>query len=325
MKVRIATYNLFEGARASYNRLVDFVRASSIDLLCLQEINGWQDAGAQRMQDFTDRGLFTRSAYGNSNTPYKLGTFSKLELVKSDAYIEGFWHSVVETRIALPGGQQLAILNVHLDPWQEQSRVRELDRLLRTIDRTLPTIVTGDLNSLSRRDAYGDQMLAELQRRGISKYGHSELEFTVTDYLEQAGFVDVAARLQSMRATTPTAATPEKDREAPVRIDYLFATPDIAACAQQAAVIVNDFTESISDHYPVVVDFVFPDTGVVAPARPAEALPWDPHPPLSDQLTSLPTAPIPAEPVRPSAPQLKSPSTVSHDEDGTVFIINHDD
>jgi exodeoxyribonuclease III len=314
MKLRIATYNLFEGASASYNRLVEFVRASDIDVLCLQEINGWQDADAQRMRDFTDRGLFVQYAYGNSNTPYKLGTFSKLEFSKTDAYIEGYWHCVVETRITLPGGQQLAILNVHLDPWQEASRVRELDRLLRTIDCTVPTILTGDLNSLSRRDGYGPQMLGDMQRRGITKYGRNELEFGVSDYLEQAGFIDLAAQLGHMQPTVPTASTQDKDHEVPVRIDYLYATPDVAQFVRRAEVVVNDLTNTISDHYPLVIDFEIASTAGPISGDVAD-------PPAQPQPTPVtPEPPTPPEPTKPAGP-----ATVQHDEDGTVFVINHDD
>lgn len=318
MKLRIATYNLFEGASASYNRLVEFVRGSDIDILCLQEINGWQEGDAQKMRDFTDRGLFVQHAYGNSNTPYKLGTFSKVGFSKIDAYIEGYWHCVVETRIALPGGQQLAILNVHLDPWQEASRVRELDRLLRTIDRTIPTILTGDFNSLSRRDGYGPQMLGDMQRRGITKYGRSELEFGVSDYLEQAGFVDVAAKLGQLQPTVPTASAQDKDHEMPVRIDYVFATPDIAEFAQNASVIMGELTNSISDHYPLVVDFEIGLEDDPVASEVAEPVPVAPQP-----LPAVP-AEAPAS-TQPQAPKPQGPATVAHDENGTVFIINHDD
>lgn len=315
MKLRIATYNLFEGASASYNRLVEFVRSSDIDVLCLQEINGWQDAEAQKMRDFTDRGLFVQYAYGNSNTPYKLATFSKIGFSKSDAYIEGFWHCVVETRLTLPGGQQLAILNVHLDPWQEASRVRELDRLLRTIDRTIPTILVGDFNSLSRHDGYGPEVLTEMQRRGITKYGRNELEYGVSDYLEQAGFVDVAAKLGNMLPTVPTASTQDKDHEVPVRIDYIFATPDIAEFARSIEVISNDLTNSISDHYPVAVDF---DIGLTNGPIAGEVA--DPLPPASPDQPAVEPVPAP-----PELPQPRGPATVQHDDDGTVFVINHDD
>lgn len=317
MKLRIATYNLFEGASASYNRLVEFVRGSDIDVLCLQEINGWQEAEGQKMRDFTDRGLFVQYAYGNSNTPYKLATFSKLGFSKTDAYIEGFWHCVVETRLTLPGGQQLAILNVHLDPWQEASRVRELDRLLRTIDRTIPTILTGDFNSLSRRDGYGPDILTEMQRRGITKYGRNELEYGVCDYLEQAGFVDVAAKLGHMQPTVPTASTQDKDHEVPVRIDYVFATPDIAEFARSVEVLSTDLTNSISDHYPLVVDFdIGFQNGPIA-GGVADPLPATPEAPSA----SAPT-PVASES---EAPKPNGPATVQHDEDGTVFVINHDD
>lgn len=335
MKLRIATYNLFEGAAASYNRLVDFVRDSNIDVLCLQEVNGWQEADGQRMRDFTDRGLFVQYAFGNSNTPYKLATFSKVALTKTDAYIEGFWHSVVEARIAPPGGQQLAILNVHLDPWQEASRVRELDRLLRTIDRTIPTILVGDLNSLSRHDGYDPQMLSELQRRGITKFGRSELEYGVTDYLEQAGFVDVAARLGTMRPTVPTASTPGKDREVPVRTDYIFATPDVAAFATGIEVVTTDLTDSISDHYPLIAtfDFAMPGEGgaTAEQASPDVGQPGgDPAPqPSISTSQAAPAPPVqpPAmqPPPNPSPAPAPGPATVQHDQDGAVFVINHDD
>ena len=37
--VKLMTYNLFEGAHMSYVQLINFIKKSDVDILCLQEVD----------------------------------------------------------------------------------------------------------------------------------------------------------------------------------------------------------------------------------------------------------------------------------------------
>lgn len=312
--MRIATYNLFEGASGSYNRLVVFAREAKLDVLCLQEVNGWQDNDFARLRDFTDQILFAAYAYGNSNTEYKLATVSKYAIIKQTLHAEAFWHAALEVRLQVGGGQdgaaqEVSIFNIHLDPWQESSRDKEIARLLATVDPARPTIITGDFNSLSRQDNYPPALLTELQSRGISKFGTSALEFTVIDRLLQAGFVDVAAAAGTFETTVPSAFNTDKNHEVPVRVDYMFVSPALVPLVKQVEVIKSDLTDAVSDHYPLVVTFQFGDGDDEPPAPTTPAAPPSPAP------KPAPTPWVPDEPTR--APEPPKPA------DGEVVVWTH--
>jgi exodeoxyribonuclease-3 len=339
MNVRIATYNLFEGASGSYNRLVEFVRDSQLDVICFQEVNGWQDGDNARLRDFTDKVLFTASAYGNSNTEFKLATIGKHAILGKTLHAEAFWHGALETKMALVNGEQLTVVNLHLDPWQEASRDREVARLLAALPPG-PTVITGDFNSLSRQDNYPPELLKQLQANGISKFGANALEFTVIDRLLQAGFIDAAAVTGKMESTVPSPFNTDQSHEVPVRVDYIFVSPDLVPRVRNVETVKNDLTNAISDHYPVVLtlDMDGP-VATAAPATPAMAMPQPPAPATAPALqpqqphASYREYPQPAKPWTPepgaaaepiSAPQPQAPPEPKDDE-VTMWSHNSDD
>jgi exodeoxyribonuclease III len=315
MAIRIASYNLWDGSKRTYFRFIDFVKEQHFDVLCLQEINGWQDDNFAKLNDFADRTGFTDNEYGNSNSEFKLATLSTLPIVSKTVHQEGFWHCVVEVHVKL-GDTELVIFNVHLDPWKEDPRVLEIERLLNKVDGGVATIITGDFNSLSRQDNYPPEFLTTLQQRKFYKFGQDELEFRVTDKLAESGFTDVAANLAHLDITAPTPyGESEADSEgvpvseAPARVDYVFANTKAMAFVKDFEVIKNEETNKISDHYPIVVTLDIPSasspaTPPVAPA-PAPAAPSAPAP-----------APTPAAPAPPKNTNTEGELIIKHDKDG---------
>ena len=75
MKISVGSYNLFDGAQDAYARLVRFVTAQNFDILCLQEVNGWQNDEYKRVREFLDQIGYRSYAFGDSNTQFKLATF----------------------------------------------------------------------------------------------------------------------------------------------------------------------------------------------------------------------------------------------------------
>jgi exodeoxyribonuclease-3 len=249
--MRIASYNLWNGARDTYSRLADFANKQQFDVLCLQEVNEWQNNNFARLKDFADRADFTDYEFGNSNSEYKLASFSNVPITKCTVHVEGFWHCAVEIHVELDG-RELVVVNLHLDPWKEDPRLHEVRRLLELIDASKPTVIVGDFNSISRADNYPPEFLAELHRRQVAKYGQNELDYRVTDFLTAAGFVDVAAT-GAMEPTVPSPYSTDEEHEAPARIDYAFVSAGLVPLVKDFTVIKNEVTDKISDHYPIVL------------------------------------------------------------------------
>jgi exodeoxyribonuclease-3 len=258
MSITIASYNLWNGSKETYNRLVDYIKVQHLDVLCLQEINGWQDENFTKLNDFMDRAGFTDNEYGNSNSEYKLATLTTLPVISKTVHQEGFWHCVVEIHLKA-GDKEIVIFNVHLDPWKEDPRVKEIEKILSKVDPSKLTIITGDFNSLSRQDNYPPEFLETLQKRKFYKFGQDSLEFRVTDALESAGFVDAAAKFSHMDITAPTPYGEAQNTEsvpvseAPARIDYAYVSGNLAQMLTDFKVLKDESTDKISDHYPILL------------------------------------------------------------------------
>lgn len=322
MSTRIATYNLFEGATTSYNRLIEFVREANLDVLCLQEVNRWEDNDLARLKDFTDKVLFTSYAFGNSNTQYKLATVAKHPILKKVLHAEAFWHAALETHLKIED-KEITVFNAHLDPWQEGSRNREIARLIAAVNPHVPTIITGDFNSLSREDKYPPDFLDQLQKKGIGKYGTQYLEFAVIDQLLGAGFIDISTLKNNHEPTVPSAFSTDESHEVPARIDYMFVSPDLAEFVIAVERLKTDLTDTISDHYPLIATFEFSKHVVMErllPPVPGAPRPLPPEPMPSREIPEPWTPPedIPQEIV----PEKKSEPEV--DEDGDIVIWSHD-
>jgi len=80
-------------------------------------------------------------------------------------------------------------------------------------------------------------------------------------YLEEQGLQDLPHCYGKWKATVPTKeGTPEKEKTqhfVPLRRDYIFATPGLAAKVTRVHLVKNELTEKGSDHYPVLVEGKF--------------------------------------------------------------------
>lgn len=336
MAIRIASYNLWNGSKETYNRLVDYVKEQHFDVLCLQEVNGWQDGNFAKLNDFMDRAGFTDNEFGNSNSEYKLATLTTLPIISKTVHQEGFWHCVIETHVKF-SDKELVIFNVHLDPWKEDPRVKEVERLLNKVDPNKLNIITGDFNSLSQQDNYPPDFLAMLQKQRFYKFGQDALDFRVTDMLTRAGFIDAAAHLGRMDITVPTSyGESDKNTEAvpvsevPARIDYAFVSSSLASMIKDFQVIKNEETDKISDHFPIVLTLDIESPGQSVAATNETKAPEQPKSELSETtkklLDMLQPAPGPTSPAIPSTDQasVSTPPVVNTNTEGEL-IIKHDE
>lgn len=250
---KIISYNLFEGASSTYSKLVEFIKAEDPDVACFQEVNGWQDDDFAQAKNFAEQTGFRHFCFGNSNTDYKLATFSRLPFSRQEVHTDGFWHSVIETDLQV-NNQTITLFNVHLSPGTEEFRLTEVEHLLAFVSaRANPTLLIGDFNSLSRRDQYHSSFLDQLQKADVKKFGDRELEFRVIDKLEAAGLTDILAMNGQADPTIPTAFNKDPDHQFSSRVDYAFAPGKVAKLITHAEVHKTEITDNVSDHLPLVL------------------------------------------------------------------------
>lgn len=249
--MKIVSYNLFEGAHATNAELVGFVNDELPDVVCLQEANGWGDDNERRAKEFAEETGLWYYIYGDSNTPFKLATFSRLPFVSSAVHKNGLWHSAIQAGIYLPDRSVAQILNIHLDPRRESNRVGESRILAQSLGTK--ALIMGDFNSLNRSDNYEPGLAKALSAKGIHKFGETALCFEVMEFWAEQGFTDVALHLDANKWTVPTPANSDPYHADRLRLDYMLATSDLLPSVTSLVTPKNSLTDKISDHYPLVV------------------------------------------------------------------------
>lgn len=249
--MKIASYNIFEGAEASLPQLEAFVREQYLDVLCLQEANGWLEGDPSQLAEFAAATGFTHVASGG-NRRFKLATLSKLPFGRTEVHSDNFWHGAVETEVVTAGGP-LDIWNTHLNPMDEDGRIPEAKQIASGIDRSRPTLIVGDFNSLSEVDGYPADLAQQLALKGITKFGVDTTRYDVTRIFPDHGLYDVAAILEKTTNTVPTPANTDAHHADKLRLDYMFATESLLRRVGDIAVPKNELTDRISDHYPQVL------------------------------------------------------------------------
>ena len=161
-------------------------------------------------------------------------------------------------RIATLGDVQVAV--AHLDYREPAGRKAEAHALVTLLDPNRPRIVLGDLNALSHRDGLTRADLLSLPLHHVERHveADGEVETGTTRVLEESGLVD-AWRAANPSApavegwTVPT-GVPHPLHFAPMRIDYIHVSADLARGIVSCRVLRDPPAAQASDHFPVLCE-----------------------------------------------------------------------
>ncbi len=247
--------NIYDGCRepGRYRRLVSFVKKRNPDVLGLSELNGWDENDFARLSDFKkevklDYSLFCRSPHG-----YHLAVFSRIPFIKATVLNEGMWHGAIVSELSTKG-RHYEVAIAHLSPRDEGVRTREAKSVVSAI-RMKSAILMGDMNSLSREDIRNPgKLMASLRSKGISKFGPEKPRSDTIDAISKK-MVDATRLFSKVPGhTVPTKSNRDQEHSVPVRLDYVFITPDLKPHVKAAGILRTSETERISDHYPIFLD-----------------------------------------------------------------------
>lgn len=215
-ELKVVTYNIHSGLNKdmfpTLFDIIDFLRISNADIICLQEVNESAKAGFQ-VSSFKDE-LKMYSHFGANvvdfGLNYGLVTYSKYP-IKSENHIylssgreqRGILHTVVNI-----DRRKLNIINVHLGLSKEEReiQVKELIEFIKKIGDK-PYIVVGDFNDGSMN-------------------------------IDESILKDVAKELDKSNVLTFATGLD--------RIDYIFVSPDIEVLDYEVLI------KNMSDHYPII-------------------------------------------------------------------------
>jgi len=216
------------------------------DIIGWQELNGWTPG---RLRASTaPLGL----AYGEllKERSYDLGLSSRWPIDVVERHLEGMHHGYLHART-----NGIDVFVVHFSPSRHAHRLREIEQVMRRVEPLLAAkrqvLVMGDFNAATGQD---DAMFGETGMYWWNrwKYPVNEHGRPVTDVLQRAidgGLID----LWALRRAPTTSQFPARPR-----IDFILASPDLAALCLEAQWFDTPRHHVISDHPPIMVSLERP-------------------------------------------------------------------
>ena len=254
---RVMSYNIFFGGVSDgVDRtalLAAQVNAVQPDVLALSECLGFVEDGGARMRAFCDAvRMEGELAVAPSGFHVGLLHSEPWRATSMATLTAAMHHGLVRTALT-DGSHEVTVVATHLNPYSGLGRLQEAQTAVSQTRPGEPSLVMGDFNSLPA--GYDGPLYA---RRLMDE--HMRPETHVCEYLARAGFVDVLA---AQGVSTPTYPTPLVHRPhyalAPVRLDYVMASAELAAACTSAWVVDTPEAGQASDHLPVVAEFTLQD------------------------------------------------------------------
>lgn len=249
--LRVMTYNIRDGGvdDDGTDRLpliYEIVQSVRPDILAVQEANELELRDYRRLFAF-ERATGLRGFLGLSGSGHHGALFIRADLRPASLKMDHgpSYRALIELTLEGAGAVRVTVCAVHLDPISPERR------LAGALECTKPppAIVLGDFNNQRADDPGIPETWARFAPRYLARSGDQQPDDRLFTALERAGYVDLYRRLH------PGQPGHTYGGAGGLRIDYIFATEDLAAHAVTCDVIRTPETDRASDHFPVVADF----------------------------------------------------------------------
>lgn len=262
-RLRIISYNIFVGMHldtaAGKPAFVNWLQEMQPDILALQEVTGFTQASLETLARQYGHPYAVLLVEGEK---YPVAITSRYPIVNVQKVSDNMDRGFIIARIG-----NMNVVCLHFTPFDYRKRREEADLLLAYI-KAQPSrqqwIVMGDFNTVSPADSahYRDgRMVAnyrayEKRYAPIKKLADGKLDYTVIGKLLDNGFTD-AVRMKArafVKTVHPKRFEPRSGTDVSSRIDFIFVSKDLVKHITAARVLMDDFTDHYSDHYPVLLD-----------------------------------------------------------------------
>jgi endonuclease/exonuclease/phosphatase family metal-dependent hydrolase len=258
------TYNILTGGRdgtsdARLGKVCELIRGVNPDVLVLNECNGFQEQGFRNLYR-VEHEIGMRGVLAPASTGYHVALFVRsARIIETQCLDQEVHHAVLAAKLEL-SGQRFAIVGAHLSPFGGDTRLVEVQHLIRFL-REEHVFVLGDLNSISPRDAASSRLDDWIPRRRARHllFGSANpgtLDTRAISALEQSDLVDTFAADASAAPTALTRLGADWDGYQ-VRIDYIFATPNAAERVVRRERVDSALAHATSDHFALFLDAAF--------------------------------------------------------------------
>lgn len=266
---RVISYNVLDGFTTRPERRAKVARwlaEQQADVVALCELNKYTE---ERLAEEA-RAWGHEHAILLKRDGYPTGLTSPAPITDVERITDGYHHGVLHGRTA-----GIDFLVVHLSPHAFSVRAVEAVRIAEwaatLMSQGREVVVLGDFNSLSPADRphYEASGMLDFHRARPESHADANLnngmpDFSVHQRLLDAGLVDVVARHTTVGRQRISCATPLVRKEGTDdvawqrgqrRIDFIMASPALAARSTGGRVVNDPSMDFLSDHYPVVAEF----------------------------------------------------------------------
>ncbi len=249
--LKIINWNVLYGFQGgeTLGAATEWLAAQQPDVVALQELNGFTGEELTAAA----RGWGHLHAVTHKESGFPVGLSSRWPIRVLERRSEGFHHGFLHARTA-----GIHFFVVHFWPGKGEEVARILQRVQPLLDRGEAVVVLGDFNGTSPKDA------DFLRQHATGREPDSEF----VDQVEALGFVDLSHKHDpSAKVSCPSPVTiPRWSRDLAeletkrYRIDFVFADPELARGSRSGTIARGPVLDTISDHYPVIVELEAPAT-----------------------------------------------------------------
>lgn len=274
----VLNYNVWNSFNhnKSYEETIQWVKRLEPDIAGWQELVGWSE---QKLKDSAADWNHPHAA-ALKDGGYNIGLTSKFPIEVIERRTKDYHHGFLHCRTA-----GLDVIVCHLWPGKRRKQIQEAakirDRVIELQKSGREVLLMGDFNAHAASDNNWLNQQAELiQRRSVGdnknapedRFIHNgKYTFDVMNVIHQAPVTDLVReqfdRTRTGKSNTATqlgsfpsrilehAKTKNRQSKFLERIDFIFATKELASQCNLAAVRRDEITNEFSDHYPVVAKF----------------------------------------------------------------------
>lgn len=251
--MKILQYNILDGCKNEkrYKNLSNWIKKRDLDVLALNELNGWNLREFQREMDRI--GFANSYMFEMESSPYYVGVASK-EPIKVINQLEDcpVYHGLLHVKIS-----GINFIIVHLTPFESKKREVEVKNIIEyTEDIKEPVILIGDFNSLASSDKnyyQANDAYNKILRSDILTNQHilnNKINYGPMDLLLKNNFVDTYNK--KFKHTIPTKINSDSPNRNLLRIDYILCNNYTSNVYNYDCDIIHSKkTDKLSDHYPV--------------------------------------------------------------------------
>lgn len=261
--LKIISYNVYVGMSADKTEgkkeFAEWFKQQNPDIVALQEVTNFTQASLEKLAHSYGHPYAVLLVEGEK---YPVAITSKYPITNVKKVIDNMDRGFIQANIQ---GQTFIVL--HLSPFDYQTRRNEVDLILANIKNN-PAIknwvVMGDFNSFAPVDslAYADgKLIANLKKyeqkyAPIRKLVDNKIDYYVINRMNQSGFYDALKLFHKdfIKTVHPKHFEPVGLPDVPTRIDFVFVSKGLKKNIKSAEVLVDEFTDAHSDHYPMMIE-----------------------------------------------------------------------